>query len=176
MKRMSLQNARYCADLDKELVCNAIGIDEATLANWEDGTELPTIEQAFDLSKLYGMPLDLIGFSKEDNDIVYDHTALRKQILKKFGSIEAFARVIEMKPTALEKRLRNKKSFGCDDLIRIKDELELSSDEIKECFFTRYYSPLIPICKFISMLSADEYNLLVKLIAHGYKGPDLEGV
>lgn len=176
MKRMSLQNARYCADLDKELVCNAIGIDEATLANWEDGTELPTIEQAFDLSKLYGMPLDLIGFTKEDNRIVFDTYELRKQILRKYGSIEDFAKAIEMKPSILKNRLKMKTEFTYNEMMRIKEELELSGNEMKKYFLTKYYSPLIPICKFIAMLSADEYNLLVKLIEHGYKGPDLEEV
>ena len=155
MKRISLQNARYCANLDKELVCIAMGIDETTLTNWEDGTELPTIEQAFDLSKLYGMPIDLIGFTKEDNRIVFDTSALRKQILKKFGSIKAFAEAIEMKPRTLKSCLDTKTGFSYKEMMRINDELQLSMDELNECFFTRYYCLLIPICNLIQKLPAD---------------------
>ena len=176
MKRLPLKTARKCAGMRKELVCAAMGIDEDTLTHWEDGKEIPTVDQAITISKLYGMPMDAIGFTKGDNRLFFDHTALRKQILSKFGTIAAFAKAIDMKPATLRNRLDMKSEFRYEEMLRIANGLQLSGDELTGCFFSEHYSYLIPICLNLSMLSADEYAILKKLIEHGYKGPDLEEV
>lgn len=170
MKRISLKDARHCLNMDKGLVCAAMGIDEDTLTQWEDGNKFPTVEQAIEISKLYGMPIDVIGFSKNDNRKVYDTTALRKRILKQFGSIDTFAEVVEMKSSTLQSRLAMKTEFNAEETSRIVKALGLSGDEAMKCFFEEYYSPLIPVCRFMTMLSAEEYATLKVLIDHGWPG------
>ena len=65
-KRMNLTAARNNANLSRSQVCEALGIGENTIANYELYKTKPTIERAIQLANLYGCELDDIKWSEEE--------------------------------------------------------------------------------------------------------------
>lgn len=55
---MNLSAARVNANLSRSQVCEALGINENTLANYESYTTKPNIERAIQIANLYGCELD----------------------------------------------------------------------------------------------------------------------
>lgn len=55
---MNLSAARVNANLSRAQVCEALGINENTLANYESYTTKPNIERAIQIANLYGCELD----------------------------------------------------------------------------------------------------------------------
>lgn len=65
--RWRLEACRVQAKMTQREVADALGISEATLINYEKGRTAVRIERAQELSALYGIPLDLMDFSKLGN-------------------------------------------------------------------------------------------------------------
>jgi len=62
---MNLAAARVNANLSRSQVCEALGIGENTLANYELYKTKPDIERAIQIANLYGCNLDDIKWKAE---------------------------------------------------------------------------------------------------------------
>lgn len=60
--RVNLVSARTNVGLSQEEAAAEIGVNPATLVNWEKGKTFPNIKQAYALAKLYKRPIDYIIF------------------------------------------------------------------------------------------------------------------
>ncbi len=58
--RISIKAARINADMTQEELANDLGINKATIVNWENGTSEPKISQLQRISELSGIPIDFI--------------------------------------------------------------------------------------------------------------------
>lgn len=65
MFQISLKAARVNADLRQTDVANAIGVDVATIINWEKGKTAPRSDQLKKLCDIYGTPMDFIFLSRK---------------------------------------------------------------------------------------------------------------
>lgn len=62
MVKISIQAARINAKLTQAFVASELGISEITLGKYERGKQFPRIDVAYKMSKLYGVPLDMLDF------------------------------------------------------------------------------------------------------------------
>ena len=66
--RISLAAARVNANMTQEEASKALHVTKQTLVNWEKGITQPKIEQAENISDLYGIPYqNLIFLPKKTN-------------------------------------------------------------------------------------------------------------
>ena len=65
--RISMRVARILAGMTEQEACTAMKIKLHQLRAWENGNRIPSHEHAITMADAYGLPLDLISFSKEDN-------------------------------------------------------------------------------------------------------------
>ena len=69
------------------------------------------------------------------NKITFDTSALRDRIVTQYGSIDQFAKVIGMKSKTLKSRLDHHSEFYHSEIVRIREEMQLNSDEVTRLFF-----------------------------------------
>lgn len=67
--QISLAAARVNAGMTQEDVSKKMHISKQTICNWENGKGEPSIGQARELSKLYGMDLNYIFLPFKSNKI-----------------------------------------------------------------------------------------------------------
>lgn len=171
MKRISLEDARLCAGMNKKQVSAAMGISIAKLSLWEHGTKLPTVDQAIEISKLYGIPMSVIDWSKERNKPVYVYDKLRKMIGYLFESTEEFAKFVGIEPSIIMSRLDGESNFSCDELATIAEKLNLGESSINDLFFEQDRSSILPVCTLIrKMLTDEECSTLQAMMEHGWPG------
>ena len=60
MFQISLEAARVNANLSQKAAASAIGVNVATLANWEKGKTFPDVDRFKALCELYSCPEDFI--------------------------------------------------------------------------------------------------------------------
>lgn len=65
--QISLKAARVNAELTQSQVAKTLGISEATLIKWENGTTSPKAKQFESLCSLYKVPMDFISLSRESS-------------------------------------------------------------------------------------------------------------
>ena len=63
MNEISLSAARINAKLTQKELANAIGVDEKTVWNWENGVSVPDVNKAKKISQVCGISLDCISFT-----------------------------------------------------------------------------------------------------------------
>ena len=61
--QISLAAARVNAELTQQEVCEALKVSQATVSNWEKYATEPTVGQARQLVKLYGLPWEMIRWA-----------------------------------------------------------------------------------------------------------------
>lgn len=64
MLKISLAAARKNAKLTQAEAAKKLEIAVSTLKNWEKGKFSPSVNQAYSLCELYGIPIDAIKFPK----------------------------------------------------------------------------------------------------------------
>lgn len=69
--------------------------------------------------------------------MTFNYNKLRGRIIENYGSITAFATVLEISTVSLSMKLNNKMRFTSDDIIKIVELLGIPADEIGEYFFTQ---------------------------------------
>jgi len=63
-----LRLARTRAGLSKRAACEATGISESALYQWEHGIHMPTLDKAIKLCRVYDLTMsDLVGDNEEDH-------------------------------------------------------------------------------------------------------------
>jgi transcriptional regulator with XRE-family HTH domain len=63
-----LRLARTRTRMTKRAACEAIGISESTLYQWEQGSYMPPLDKAAMLCKAYGVTVsDVVGDNEEDH-------------------------------------------------------------------------------------------------------------
>lgn len=58
--KISIKAARVNADMTQEELANDLGVNKATIVNWESGASEPKVSQLQRISELSGIPLDFI--------------------------------------------------------------------------------------------------------------------
>lgn len=58
--RISIKAARVNAEMTQEELADDIGVNKATVINWESGKSEPTWSQLKRISELSGIPIDFI--------------------------------------------------------------------------------------------------------------------
>ena len=170
MKRISMKTARRCADMTEEQACKVIGIDQYELIKWENGSKLPSIEQAVRMAEAYGLPLDVISFQKEDNTICFCHDNLNRRICMMYDSNKSFAKAIKMKPETLESRLSGETEFTLLEIQRMRKKLNVSESEVAGLFFCEKTDIVGSIAKLFSLMTDDEFETLQEIVRHGRPG------
>lgn len=56
--KITLRAARVNANIKQEEAARAIGVDKATIINWEKGRTSPRLDQMDKLCRLYNAPID----------------------------------------------------------------------------------------------------------------------
>lgn len=64
--KISLLAARINAKLTQIEAGKEIGVSAITLGKYENGQQLPRIDTAYKMSKLYGVPIDMLEFNCGD--------------------------------------------------------------------------------------------------------------
>lgn len=59
-----LRGLRAEARLTQQQVADAVGVDQLTISNYENGKSAPSYETAWNLAMLYGVSLDALGGRK----------------------------------------------------------------------------------------------------------------
>ena len=65
--QISLKAARVNAGLSQEMAARELHVTKQTIVNWEKGISEPKVNQARELSRVYGMPLDYIFLPSASN-------------------------------------------------------------------------------------------------------------
>ena len=165
-----MKTARNCADMKEEQVCELMGINKKELISWETGNNIPTAEQAIRLSEVYGLPIDVISFQKEDNKVVFDNGNLLNRIKLFYESNERFAKAIGMKPDILEKKLSAMSEFTRDEIVSMRRKLLIKDNEVQGMFFCEKTDPVEIVTRLFPLLTKDEFETLREIVNHGRPG------
>lgn len=65
----------------------------------------------------------------------YTYNKLRGRIIEKFGSQEAFSKVIGLSPTSLSLKMRGQTGFSQSDIQTWSEHLDIKTEEIGDYFF-----------------------------------------
>lgn len=175
-KRVSIKTARILAGMTKDEACTTMKIRRPQLLAWENGCAVPSHDHAVAMAEAYGMPLDMISFRKEDNSEAIDNSALRARILDKFGSLDKFAQVIDMKPQTLRNKVNNKTRMNGEDICRMIRALDVQKSEIKELFFTTEDDTVRDttaiVLTVIKKLTSEQTTLLLEIMDLVIGNPD----
>ena len=68
--------------------------------------------------------------------MAFDYSKLKGRIVEKYGSQSAFVAKFGVSENVFSQKMNNKVRFTSDDIIRITDMLDISSDDIGTYFFT----------------------------------------
>ena len=162
--RISMKAARVLAGMTEEEACTAMKIKRPLLLAWENGKQIPSMEHAITMADVYGLSLDVISFCKEDNKEKFSGEPLRQSIIERYGSIEAFCKVVRMKPETLRSRLDGASEFSVFEMERIIAAMNLNNDEFDRFFFTKKGEKLMPVIKLIGSLSEAEQEVLLAIL------------
>mgnify|MGYP004477056039 CR=1 FL=1 len=66
----------------------------------------------------------------------FDYSKLRGKIIEKYGSQTAFAKEFGISENVFSKKMNNKVRFNTDDMMKIKNMLDIPDSEINLYFFT----------------------------------------
>ena len=66
----------------------------------------------------------------------YTYNKLRGRIIEKFGSQEAFSKVINLSTTSLSMKMTGQTGFSQTDIETWSEALEIAKEEIGDYFFT----------------------------------------
>lgn len=72
MFKWKLRACRVQAGLYQREAAEALGISEVSLVSYEKGRRSPGMDLGQKMSELYGIPLDMMDFTKIGNQIVKD--------------------------------------------------------------------------------------------------------
>ena len=78
-------------NLSQNKLAEMVGVNQTTIARWEDDNRTPNLDNAIDVSEVLNIPLaDLIGkdLSNLDNSVLPSSDIKFKQILEKKGLID----------------------------------------------------------------------------------------
>lgn len=70
--RWKLRACRVQAGLIQKEAAKALGVSEVTLKNYETGKRSPDMEVGQKMSELYGIPMDMMDFTKVGNTVIKD--------------------------------------------------------------------------------------------------------
>ena len=87
----NLKYIRENRNLSQNKLAELVGVNQTTIARWEDDNRTPNLDNAIDVSEALGIPLaDLIGknLSNLDNSVLPSSDIKFKQILEKKGLID----------------------------------------------------------------------------------------
>lgn len=72
MFKWKLKACRVQAGLTQKEVAAALGISEVSLISYETGKSSPNMEIGQKMSELYGIPMDVMDFTKVGNSVIKD--------------------------------------------------------------------------------------------------------
>lgn len=72
MFKWKLRACRVQAGLLQREAAKALGVSEASLISYEKGDRSPDMDLGQRMSELYGIPMDMMDFSKIGNTIIRD--------------------------------------------------------------------------------------------------------
>lgn len=87
----NLKYIRENRNLSQNKLAEMVGVNQTTIARWEDDNRTPNLDNAIDVSEVLNIPLaDLIGkdLSNLDNSVLPSSDIKFKQILEKKGLID----------------------------------------------------------------------------------------
>ena len=64
MIQITLEAARVNAGYTQDAAAELLNVTKQTIINWEKSRTLPSVTQARDIERVYGIPLDYIRFPK----------------------------------------------------------------------------------------------------------------
>lgn len=67
MPQISLEAARINAKLTQKELAKILGVSNATIVNWENGSTEPSLSQLKKISELSGIPMDFIFVPDKSN-------------------------------------------------------------------------------------------------------------
>lgn len=67
--------------------------------------------------------------------VQFDYSKLRGKIVEKCGSIDSFAKKLDITPTTASRKLSTKSSWSQDEIIKACDILGIPATELTEYFF-----------------------------------------
>jgi len=65
----------------------------------------------------------------------YSYNKLRGRIIERYGSQEAFSKVVGISPTSLSLKMTGQTGFSQSDIKTWSEHLEIKTDEIGDYFF-----------------------------------------
>lgn len=65
----------------------------------------------------------------------FNFNKLRGKIIEKYGSQAEFSKVLGISQNTLSKKMNNKARFSSDDIVKIKELLNIPNDEVNSYFF-----------------------------------------
>lgn len=63
--KVSLEAARVNVGILQSGAAKRVGVSRGTIINWENGNSMPPADKLWELSRLYGVPVDLIFLGKK---------------------------------------------------------------------------------------------------------------
>lgn len=155
-----LKYLRDLKHLSQQEVCNALNIEQSTLANYENDKRIPKIDILIKLASYYGVSVDeLLGLKKigsqgNCDNYFYEEGLANWEIRKKAGEINLTYEMV-LDRTGIEKSRFDDLWFGnsqpfAEELIRFSEVLDVSIDflldnsqreriTVKEEMVLRYY-------------------------------------
>lgn len=68
--KLNLKAARVYAKMSQFEAAKRLGVSQSAISSWERGMTTPSVLQAFGLSDCYGLPINHIDFSKENQSAI----------------------------------------------------------------------------------------------------------
>lgn len=69
-------------------------------------------------------------------NIEFDYQKLKKRISEKVGSAREMANILGIAETSFSRKMNNKVGFSTEDIMRMKEILEIETEDIGVYFFT----------------------------------------
>lgn len=105
-------------------------LDTDTMDTWIEALEIPDTE------------IDSLFFIKKEQaagiterKLIFDHSKLKSEIYENFDSLKDFAECLNESETSVYNRLNNVTQLTLDDIEKWSEVLELTAEQINECFF-----------------------------------------
>ncbi len=67
----------------------------------------------------------------------FDYSKLRGRIVEKYGTMSAFAEIVDISEVALSRKLNNKVAISREDMIKWSKALDVSLDEYGAFYFVQ---------------------------------------
>lgn len=68
--------------------------------------------------------------------MAFDYSMLKKRIREQFGNVTEFCQSCGLDELNFLRKVNNKKEFCTDEVVKISEELDIPTDEIRIYFFT----------------------------------------